>query len=185
MKIDESNYISELKRKNSKALEYTYSKYVGLVYKVVFDLLKDTASRQDIEECISDIFISLWKNAVQYNDNITTFKKWLVAISKYKAIDYIRKLRKAQEIVELKEDTAISNDNIEEKIIQTDDVNTIVGIIKNMSEIDRRIFFKRYILNENINNIAEYLKLPRTVIDNRLSRGRKLIKNKWEKLMGR
>ncbi|NMM61661.1 sigma-70 family RNA polymerase sigma factor [Clostridium sp. P21] len=185
MKIDESNYISELKRKNSKALEYTYSKYVGLVYKVVFDLLKDTASRQDVEECVSDIFISLWKNAVQYNDNITTFKKWLVAISKYKAIDYIRKLRKAQEIVELKEDTAISNDNIEEKIIQTDDVNTIVGIIKNMSEIDKRIFFKRYILNENINNIAEYLKLPRTVIDNRLSRGRKLIKNKWEKLMGR
>ncbi|WPC43917.1 sigma-70 family RNA polymerase sigma factor [Clostridium sp. JS66] len=185
MKIDESNYISELKRKNSKALEYTYSKYVGLVYKVVFDLLKDTASKQDIEECVSDIFISLWKNAVQYNDNITTFKKWLVAISKYKAIDYIRKLRKAQELVELKEDTAISNDNVEEKIIQTDDVNTIVGIIKNMSEIDRRIFFKRYILNENINNIAEYLKLPRTVIDNRLSRGRKLIKNKWEKLMGR
>ena len=185
MNIDESNYISELKRKNSKALEYTYSKYVGLVYKVVFDLLKDTASRQDIEECVSDIFISLWKNAVQYNDNITTFKKWLVAISKYKAIDYIRKLRKKQEIVELKEDTAMSNDNVEEKIIQTDDVNTIVGIIKNMSEIDRRIFFKRYILNENINNIAEYLKLPRTVIDNRLSRGRKLIKNKWEKLMGR
>lgn len=63
MKIDESNYISELKRKNSKALEYIYSKYVGLVYKVVFDLLKDTASRQDIEECVSDIFISLWKNA--------------------------------------------------------------------------------------------------------------------------
>ena len=158
MKIDESNYISELKRKNSKALDYTYSKYVGLVYKVVFDLLKDTASKQDIEECVSDIFTSLWKNATKYNDNITTFKKWLVAIS---------------------------NDNIEKKIIQTNDVNTIIGIIKNMSETDRQIFIKRYILNENINNIAEYLKLPRTVIDNRLSRGRKFIKNKWEKLMGR
>ncbi len=185
MKIDESNYISELKRKNSKALDYTYSKYVGLVYKVVFDLLKDTASKQDIEECVSDIFTSLWKNATKYNDNITTFKKWLVAISKYKAIDYIRKLKKTPKSIELKEDTAISNDNIEKKIIQTNDVNTIIGIIKNMSETDRQIFIKRYILNENINNIAEYLKLPRTVIDNRLSRGRKFIKNKWEKLMGR
>ncbi len=185
MKIDESNYISELKRRISKALDYTYSKYVGLVYKVVFDLLKNTASRQDIEECVSDIFISLWKNADKYNDNITTFKKWLVAISKYKAIDYIRKLRKTQEVVELKEDTAISNDNIERKVIQTDDVNAIIGIIKNMSETDKQIFIKRYILNENINDIAEYLKLPRTVIDNRLSRGRKLIKNKWAELMGR
>lgn len=185
MKIDENNYIKELKVGNQKALDYIYSKYVGLVYKVVYDILKDKSAQQDIEECVSDIFISVWKNVLKYDSNITEFKNWLIAISKYKAIDYLRNLSKTQKTVELDDDVIFSKDNIENKIIQDSNIKTIYDIINNMNDMDKQIFIKRYFLDESIINISEHLKVSRSVIDNRLSRGRKNIKNKWNEIMGR
>lgn len=185
MKINEDNYIKELKNKNQKALGFIYSKYSGLVYKVVYDILNGTATKEDIEECVSDIFIEVWNNAVKYNENITSFKNWIVAVSKYKAIDYFRKLRRKYETVELEEDVIISSENIESKIIQDNNIKTVYQIIDNMSDVDKKIFIKRYFLDESIINISSHLKLPRSVIDNRLSRGRRIIKNKWNEIMGR
>ena len=54
-----------------------------------------------------------------------------------------------------------------------------------MPHIDRQIFIRRYILNEKIDDISKDLGITRGAIDNRLSRGRKTIKNKWLKLIGR
>ncbi len=185
MKIDEDNYVKELKNKNQKALDFIYSKYVGLVYKVVYDILNGKAAKEDIEECVSDIFIDVWNNALKYNESIADFKNWIVAVSKYKAIDYFRKFRRKYETVELEEDVIISGENIENKIIQNNDIKTVYEIIDNMNDVDKKIFVKRYFLDESIMNISSYLNLPRSVIDNRLSRGRKSIKNKWNEIMGR
>ncbi|MHC1682221.1 MAG: sigma-70 family RNA polymerase sigma factor [Clostridiaceae bacterium] len=184
MKINESNFIEELKNENHKALDYIYSKYVGLVYKVVLDVLKNKATNEDIEECVSDIFIGVWKNSSKFNENITTFNKWLIAVSKYKAIDYLRKVNKAHGTVELNEDITLSKDNIEDKFINKDNVSTVYQLIENMSTVDKKIFIKRYILNEDISGIAKDLDVTRGVIDNRLSRGRKVIREKWQQLMG-
>lgn len=185
MKVDENNFIDELKCRNETALDYIYSKYLNLVYKVVIDILGDITTKEDIEECVSDIFIGIWKNIEKYNPNVTPFKKWLIAVSKYKAIDYLRKLSKHQQTVELEENISIAKDNIEDKIIRDSEIATLHSVIMDMSEVDRDIFIKRYILNENISDIAKHLDMPRSAIDNRLSRGRKAIRNKWQKIIGR
>lgn len=184
MKIDESNFIEQLKNKNHKALDYMYSKYVGLVYKVVLDVLKNKGTNEDIEECVSDIFIGVWNNASKFNENITTFSKWIISVSKYKAIDYLRKLNKNQGTIELKEDITLLKDNIEDKFINKNNLSTLYQLIENMSTVDKQIFIKRYILNEDISIIAKELCVARSVVDNRLSRGRKVIKKKWQQLMG-
>ncbi|WP_315120798.1 sigma-70 family RNA polymerase sigma factor [uncultured Clostridium sp.] len=185
MKVTENNFIDELKCKNELALDYIYSKYVNLVYKVVLDVLGNVATKEDIEECVSDIFITVWKNTSKYNAHVTPFNKWLIAVSKYKAIDYLIKLNRCEETIELVENISMSKDNIEDKIIRQGEMTVLYKMIMAMNEIDRDIFIKRYFLNEDIVDIARHLHMPRSAIDNRLSRGRKVIKNKWQKIIGR
>ncbi|WP_027622950.1 sigma-70 family RNA polymerase sigma factor [Clostridium lundense] len=185
MKVTENNFIHELKCKNEKALDYIYSKYVNLVYKVVLNVLNDVATKEDIEECVSDVFIAVWKNISKYNADVTPFNKWLIAVSKYKAIDYLRKFNKWEQTIELEESISTSKDNIEDKIIQQGEMTTIYRTIMDMNKIDRNIFIKRYFLNENIVDIARHLNMSRNSIDSRLSRGRKTLKSKCQKIMGR
>ncbi|BAH07060.1 sigma-70 family RNA polymerase sigma factor [Clostridium kluyveri] len=136
MKINENNFIDELKCRNEMALDYIYSKYLNLVYKIVLGILNDIATKEDIEECVSDIFIGVWKNISKYNPSVTSFNKWLIAVSKYKAIDYLRKFSKYQQTIELEENISMEKDSVEDKIIRNSQMTTFYEIIMNMNEVD-------------------------------------------------
>ncbi|MGG7178358.1 sigma-70 family RNA polymerase sigma factor [Clostridium paraputrificum] len=185
MTINSNNFINELKKKNEKALDYVYKSYSGLAYKMAFDVLKEVGTKEDVEECVSDIFVGVWNNIAKYDNNITTFKQWFIAVSKYKAIDYKRKLLNKNTNVELDEEKLTEPCTTEERIIMAEDMDTLRNIINEMKDVDKQIFIKRYILDESISDISEALGLSRGALDNRLSRGRKTIKNKWIEIMGR
>lgn len=183
--INWDNVISELKSRNEKALDYLYESHLGLAYKIALDNLKDIGSREDIEECVSDIFVGVWNNIDKYNGEVTTFKTWFCAVCRYKAIDYRRKLKSNTANVELDENELIEPLSVEDRVLIEEDIDALKGIIDSMPEVDRQIFIKRYILNEKIDDISKALGISRGAIDNRLSRGRKSIKNKWLKITGR
>lgn len=44
-----------------------------------------------IEECISDVFIAIWKNGYRFTGQDFKFRSWIGAIAKFKSIDYFRK----------------------------------------------------------------------------------------------
>ncbi|WP_275477813.1 sigma factor-like helix-turn-helix DNA-binding protein, partial [Clostridium botulinum] len=92
---------------------------------------------------------------------------------------------KIQETVELDDNLIYSKDTIENKIIQASNIHTVYDIISSMNDMDKQIFIKHYFLEESIINISKHLNVSRTIVDNRLSRGRKNIKNKWNEIMGR
>lgn len=53
-------------------------------------------------------------------------------------------------------------------------------MIKDLKGMDREIFIRRYLIQEDIVDIANYLGVNRSVVDNRLSRSRKILKEKLE-----
>ncbi|BAQ36304.1 hypothetical protein CBB2_3301 [Clostridium botulinum] len=56
----------------------------------------------------------------------------------------------------------------------------IIKTIKDLKGMDREIFIRRYLIQEDIVDIANYLGVNRSVVDNRLSRSRKILKEKLE-----
>ncbi|MEG0371769.1 MAG: sigma-70 family RNA polymerase sigma factor [Clostridium sp.] len=185
MEINSENLIRELKRGNEKALDFLYESYLGLAYKITINNLGDIGSREDVEECVSDIFLGVWKNIHRYNENITSFKTWFSSVCKYKAIDYRRRLRGKAVDAKLDEDEIVDMLSVEDKVLISQDMDALNNIIEDMNLVDRQIFIKRYILNEKIDDISIALGITRGAIDNRLSRGRKIIKNKWLQVTGR
>jgi len=62
VKIDENNFIEQIKKKNPKAIEFVVDKYINLVFKVVRTVLNSKFEAQHSEECVNDVFWAVWNN---------------------------------------------------------------------------------------------------------------------------
>lgn len=174
LRIDEDNFIQQLKNRNVKALEYLVDNYSELIYKVVYSVLKNT----NIDECVNDIYMAVWRNIESFNNSKGNFKTWIIAVSRYKAIDYKRAVNKNPDEGCIEDYDLTSKDNIEDIIISKENKNEILCIINEMKPIDKEIFIRRYFICDDISDIAKDLNINRAVVDNRLSRGRRFLKEK-------
>jgi RNA polymerase sigma-70 factor, ECF subfamily len=183
VKIDESNFIDELKRKNYKAMDYIVDVYGNLIYKIVYSILYENCYSSSVEECINDVFMKIWNNIDCFHEDKGNFKSWIIAIAKFKAIDYKRKLIKNSNYADINNYLALSSEeNIEDILVTNETRNELLSAIGKMKEPDRDIFIKRYFLNENIDTIADSLSLTKAAVENRLSRGRKFLKGELKLL---
>lgn len=178
MRISEDNFIRELNNKNPKALEYVFDNYCNIIYKVVFRVFGSEQYSSYIDECINDIFMCLWNNAESFDEEKGSFKGWFKAVAKYKAINYKKKIIKTNNIECIEDYMVASKEQVEDLIISKENKGELIKAIKELKEMDREIFIRRYLMQEDIIDIARYLKINRSVVDNRLSRGRKFLKEK-------
>ncbi len=178
LKVDENNFIDELKRKNCKAMDYVVDTYGNLLYKIIYSILYKNCDISSVEECMNDVFMKIWDNIDCFDIIKGTFKTWVMVIAKFKAIDYKRKLMKYSDCANIDDLSLSSGENIENAFILKERRNEILSAIEDMKDPDRYIFLKRYFLNEDIDTIAQSLSLTKAAIENRLSRGRKILKGK-------
>ncbi|WBL15471.1 sigma-70 family RNA polymerase sigma factor [Sutcliffiella sp. NC1] len=89
MKITAENVVQQIKLKNEEALTFLISSYGGLLKAIVRKYLH--GNQQDIEECLSDVIVSIWYHIESYDASKNEFKQWIAAIAKYRALDYVRK----------------------------------------------------------------------------------------------
>lgn len=176
LKIDENNFINELKNKNCKSMDYIVDIYGNLIYKIVYSVIYNDHNTGDIEECTNDIFIKIWDNIECFDSEKGTFKTWIMTIAKYKAIDYKRKIMKHSDYADIEELSLSSGEDIENAFILKERRTEVLSVIEKMKDPDKHIFLKRYFLNEDINAIAQSLNLTKAAVENRLSRGRKFLK---------
>lgn len=178
MVIKEDNLIEELDKRNSEALEYIIQKYANLIFKVVIDVL-GSDNREQAKECISDIYMLVWSKYKLYNPEKASFKNWLLAVSKYKAIDY-KRARKNLENVELDKESIRAPIDVEKDFIDKENVKEVLGFLNNEKPIDKEIFIRKYIYEESIEEISRNLNLSKGAVYNRLWRTRNFLAEKIE-----
>lgn len=184
MNIDENNFIKQIKSKNPEALDFVVDSYSNLVFKVTRSVLNSDFHNEYVEECINDVFWAVWNNIESFDEEKGAFKYWITAIAKYKAIDYKRKLFK-QSTTENIDDYAFCDEVSTEKvIISKENKEELFKAINEMKDEDKEIFIRRYFLYEGIENIAKTFGVDRNLVDKRLSRGRKFLKEKLILLKG-
>ncbi len=180
MKISETNLPKQLQKKNIKALDFLVDNYSNLLYKVIFNVLGSYKDKGIIEECLNDVFLSIWDNANMFSGKPEKFVNWICIISKYKSIDYQRKLSKNNELVNIDNCNIPCDLTPEDIILANESRDEMLRYINEMNDIDKKIFLMRFYLKESINDIAFKLNISRNVVDTRLYRGKKLLKQKLE-----
>ncbi|MBO1578543.1 sigma-70 family RNA polymerase sigma factor [Bacillus sp. XF8] len=172
MKSNEKNFIKRLQRQKEDALEFIVDTYLplikGITHKVLIPLKNDGL----IEECINDVFLSVWNNANKFHGNPEDFKKWIAAIAKFKAIDYYRKASKKVEIIS-DEFNLRTEKSVEDELIVMEEREGLIKLINQLDPVDQKVFIMKYLLGLKTEEIGEKLGLTRAAIDNRIYRGKK------------
>lgn len=175
MKITEENFVLHLKNRNEKALEYVIDTYGWIIKSIVKKHLYNLKSHQ--EECINDILLAIWNNIYGFNENKNTFKNWIAAIAKYKTIDYRRKYLRDLKNENIDSIKIIAEDDVFKEVTRKDIDKDLHQLLNFLKTEDKNLFLKRYVEEQEIDQISKETGLKKAVIYNRLSRGKRKLKN--------
>jgi RNA polymerase sigma-70 factor (ECF subfamily) len=181
MNTNNKNFIKRLQGGKEEALEWTYDKYIPLVKGVVCKILKRFDDNGIIEECINDVFVSVWNNSRNFKGDADNFKSWICSIAKFKAIDYyreiIKKFEHALECIDLPD-----KNTLEDQILINENKSQVINLLNELENIDKKIFIMKYFLGLRAEEIGKKLNLSKSSIDSRVYRNKKKLKEKAIKL---
>jgi len=181
MKTNDTNYIQRLQQQKEDALEFIVDKYLPLIKGITCKVLIPLHNNGVIEECINDIFLSIWDHSKKFRGDSQDFKKWICRIARFKAIDYYRKTTKQKEFtsnsIELN-----AEKSIEEELIILEDRTELIKLINQLEPVERDIFIMKFFLGLRTEEIAIKLGLTKASIDNRIYRGKKKLTKKASNL---
>ncbi|MBU3137439.1 sigma-70 family RNA polymerase sigma factor [Clostridium gasigenes] len=179
--MNDEKIINFIKKRNEKGLQLIIDNYGGLITSIVRKHLYNLQDRQ--EECIDDILLSIWNKIDSFNGDKNSFKNWIGAISQYRAIDYKRKYVKCLQEEDINDIEVESHITIDKDLMENEVKEEIRELLCCLNTQDREIFIKRYFEDKCVDEIALEIGIGESAIYNRLSRGRKKIKNKFEKII--
>jgi len=174
--LSDGELLQLLKTKPEKALDKMINIYGGLVYTIASDKLSFICSKEDIEECVSDVFYEVYRHRELIDLEKGSLKAFIAVIAKRKAIDIYRSLKnKNSKVVSLDdilyETTVTEKTNIEQVVEAKEDQAALVKEIKALGEPDSEIFIRKYYFGQSTRLIAQALGIKENTIDKKVSRG--------------
>ncbi|MGL5330864.1 MAG: sigma-70 family RNA polymerase sigma factor [Peptostreptococcaceae bacterium] len=168
--MEDELIIKYIKKKKEVGMEMLIDNYRGLVTSVVRKHLGVLVNYE--EECVSDVFLSVWDNIKSFDKNKNILKNWICAIAKYRAIDYKRRYLSKVETIDLNDEIYY----VDTQLIKLEIEEEVNEILSHLSEKDRELFEKHYLDGEDLESIAYRSNTKVSNLYNRLSRGRKRIR---------
>lgn len=163
-------------KKGSEALYKQYSQYI---YAIVFRILRDCGSREDVEDCFAETFAEI----IRRFDNIhgTTLKSYIGKAAQNRALNYRTSLRKNQVNTvpfELTEEPV--TDNLQEQQEKRAKFNFLLEKIKELGEPDATIVVQKYYFGRKMAEIAEMTGLKPHAAQVRCGRALKKLRKDME-----
>lgn len=173
--LNDNKLVARIKNKDQKAFEQVIEKYTPVVSAVIYNISKGSLSKEDIEETVTDVFVTLWKNA----DNIIDdkLKGYICRIAKTRALNKISSVSVHQILniddYDLEDDFSISAE-VENKQL----ANELREIISEIEMPDKEIIVRYYYYSQNTSKIAQVMNLNTNTVKSKLRRAREKIKSK-------
>ncbi len=167
---EDGKILELLKSQPEQGMGLLIEKYMGLCYYIVKSRLEGFGM-EDVEECINDIFVEIYRNIEKIDLNRGTLKAFLSIIARRKAAKRYQALHSHQELP------------LEETVTQKGDTfltmetrSVLLESIKKLGEPDSRIFMLKYYFGYSTKMIAAYFQLNENTVDKKVQRGLEKIK---------
>lgn len=168
--------LSEIKARNEETICLVMEKYSKLLWTVVDAVLKNVGTAQDVEECVADVFISLWQRPGQFDPSRGKLKSWLCIVARSKALDRYRQLTR-RDTVSIDDVMLIGRMGVQEYVIQEETKRELIAAIDGLSPFEREILIRRYYYDQKPRDIAVALDIPVKQIENHLYRSKQKLRN--------
>lgn len=177
--MTDTEWLALLKRSPRKAHSVLIEQYGNLVYAIVINKLRSCAEREEIEDCVSDVFVKVFESAAKFDPEYGTLKSFISTIAKNTAIDGFRRLTCRRNVTSSIEDDGIilppADDSPEEETQQKLFRRRLWEIVRSLGEPDTSIIVFQYFYDLTIREIAKKLSMSADAVQKRSLRARKRI----------
>ena len=173
--MSDTEIIDLIKNQPVKGRRALFDQFCDYVYVIAAGKIKSCGSREDIEECVSDIFADVYKY-VDSKEVEGSLKALVSTIAKRRSIDFFRRLSGGfGKTVSIESDEMYdipSNENISENAENKERSRIILNKIKELGEPDSTIIIQQYFYNRTAREIADSVSLTASNVQRRSSRAR-------------
>lgn len=166
---DEEKLLKNLKKRKRGSLENAIDIYTAYVSVIVYNIIGDIMTKEDVEEVISDVFVALWRNAETLDNDKGCIRTYLSAVARNCAK---KKLRSFQTYSELHENVIALHSEPSEKVEADEEKSMLLELIRELGEPDNEIFLRHYWYDEKISKISDVTGIRQSTVKTKLHRGR-------------
>ena len=165
--MSDEKVLLAISNKDEQVMAAVMQKYTKLLWKIVSAVLVDTASVQDVEECVADVFIEFWLYPNKYNPKRGKLSSWLSMVARSKAIDRYRQTVKKKE-VSIDDEIVVYHSEILTGIVRKEEQVKLSSYVETLDGLDKEILIRRFYYEQKPKEIAVALNLPKKQIENHL-----------------
>jgi RNA polymerase sigma-70 factor (ECF subfamily) len=175
----------ELLRSISEGDRYAFSRfydqYSKLLFSIAFHILND---QKEAEDVLQEVFVLIWDKAGTYHSRLGKPSSWAVALTRNKAIDYIRANQRRSKLAEQAATEMSVNSpgsaTANESVRGRENAELIGSAVADLPEDQRQAIEMAFFSGLTQNEISETLKEPLGTIKARIRRGMLKLRDRLE-----
>lgn len=166
--MDDQAIIRLMKNKPDKGIYEAIRKYEGVLTSVASKIL---TSKEDIEECVSDAFVGMWRHIDNLDTEMGSLKGYLICAVRNHAINRYKQAKRSN-VVALSDNLyeIATEDDLENQVLWNTDAQILLELIQELGEPDREIMLRKHFLFERVNDIAAQMNLEANQVKYKLQR---------------
>ena len=172
--MTQSDYRLLLAADKIKAQRKLFDEYINYVYTIAFNRLRSCGSREDIDECVSDIFAEVFSSYKPVANSDADMKGFIGTVAKRRAISVFRSITARQNHLSGDADDEMANmssdTDIEAESDKTETQQLLMSKIKELGEPDSTIILQKYYYDRSSGEIAELLSMKAATVRMRAAR---------------
>lgn len=172
-----NDLIYRIRQQDQTALSKLYEDYGGLVYGMALRVLQNATLAEEVTQ---DVFLKVWKQAHQWDSQKGKFSTWLLTITRYTAIDRVRKEERRTPDISVNLDKMLNLIG-EEGVIDAGWANSQLmrGLLAQLSDVQRESIDLAFFKGMTHDEIASHLNIPLGTIKSRIRQGLINLKQLW------
>lgn len=171
--MEERVLLELLQKKPNEGMKVLMEQYMGLCYTIVRGRLA-RFSQEDIEECVSDVFMDTYRYRHKIDLEKGGFRAFLAIVARRRAADqYDREMKKGT--LPLQEEI-----QEEKKGLSFEEREVLLQAIRSLGDPDEKILIWKFYYGYPTKKIAEVLGLKENTVDQKAKRGLEKLRNTLE-----
>lgn len=164
-------------RSRENGFRALFQQYQGYVYSIVWDRIRTVGTKEDAEECVSDVFASVFLQFDSIGQG--ALQGFIGTLAKRTAIDLFRKRTAKKAAAALPEEEMAqlaSEEDIAADCESAELSSALLDAVRSLGEPDATIIIQKFYYDRNTEEIAEAVNLKPTNVRVRLSRALKRLR---------
>ncbi len=159
-----------------------FDEYCAYVHTIVFNALRSCGTKEDIEECVTDIFADVYRFFNSSTEREGDIKGFIGTVAKRKALRFRNRLIYHSENTVSDDEGDIlnsvsSDENIEESVSDNEVQRILIDKVYELGEPDSTIVIQKYYFNKTSSEISKLVALSPAMVRLRCSRALKKLRN--------